>query len=176
MNLSTRLDYLRPANLRLRLRQTHPALRSPPKAPAKRHPRSGRFVSVSVRRPRIPYRNGPSKTKRPVRHRFAPIRLPFTFEALRRDGADRADLEFALAGCVCATRTRGSKRPVKTCLIDVPQAQPSQAPPRFDQASCCGTTSAGPVSSVDAADDGRCLQDSACPCRSAFRITFFFSL
>eukprot|EP00966_Prymnesium_polylepis_P251230 5808566-Prymnesium_polylepis.1 len=47
MNLSTRLDNLRPANLRLRLRQTHPALRSPPKAPAKRHPRSGRFVSVS---------------------------------------------------------------------------------------------------------------------------------
>ena len=50
-------------------------------------------------------RNDRSKAKRPVRHRFAPIRLKSTFEALRREGVDFTDLQFALAGHVCATRT-----------------------------------------------------------------------
>ena len=53
----------------------------------------------------FPTRNGRSKAKRPVRHRFAPIRLKSTFEALRREGADFTDLQFALAGHVCAIRT-----------------------------------------------------------------------
>ena len=39
-----------------------------------------------------PARNGPSKAKRPARHRFAPIRLNSTFEALRLDGVDFIDL------------------------------------------------------------------------------------
>ena len=48
-------------------------------------------------------RNDRSKAKRPVRHRFAPIRLISTFEALRHEGVDFTDLQSALAGHVCAT-------------------------------------------------------------------------
>ena len=58
----------------------------------------------------FPTRNGRSKAKRPVRHRFAPIRLKSTFEALRREGSDFTDLQFALAGHVCATRTLNAVR------------------------------------------------------------------
>ena len=58
----------------------------------------------------FPTRNGRSKSKRPVRHRFAPIRLKSTFEALRREGSDFTDLQFALAGHVCATRTLNAVR------------------------------------------------------------------
>ena len=58
----------------------------------------------------FPTRNGRSKAKRPVRHRFAPIRLKSTFEALRREGSDFTDLQFALAGYVCATRTLNAVR------------------------------------------------------------------
>ena len=53
----------------------------------------------------FPTRNDPSRAKRSVRHHFAPIRLKSAFEALRLDGADLVDLQFALAGYVCATRT-----------------------------------------------------------------------
>eukprot|EP00966_Prymnesium_polylepis_P274630 6345443-Prymnesium_polylepis.1 len=42
--------------------------------------------------------NDRSKAKRPVRHRFAPIRLISTFEALRREGVDFTNLQSALAG------------------------------------------------------------------------------
>ena len=62
-------------------------------------------------------RNGRSKAKRPERHRFAPARIKSTFEALRREGADFTDLQFALAGYVCATRTLNAvhvRRPGKS--------------------------------------------------------------
>ena len=105
MNLSTRLDYLGPANLCLRLRRTaRPALRPLRNSPERRPPLwTGRFSVFAGLE--FPTRNGRSKAKRPVRHRFAPIRLKSTFEALRREGADFTDLQFALAGYVCATRT-----------------------------------------------------------------------
>ena len=62
-------------------------------------------------------RNDRSKAKRRVRHRFAPLRLISTFEALRREGSDFSDLQFALAGHVCATRTLNAvhvRRPGKS--------------------------------------------------------------
>ena len=110
MNLSTRLDYLRPAHLRLRLRRTaRPALRPPPYSGITTPPLwTGRFSVFAGLEFRT--RNGRSKAKRPVRHRFAPIRLKSTFEALRREGSDFTDLQFALAGYVCATRTLNAVR------------------------------------------------------------------
>ena len=100
MNLSTRLDYLR-----LRLRQTaSPALRLPPKLGKTTPPLwTGRFIEFAGLE--FHTRNGPSKAKRPARHRSAPIRLNAAFGALQHDWVDRTDLQFALAGHVCATRT-----------------------------------------------------------------------
>ena len=108
MNLSTRLDYLRPANLRLRLRPTaRPALRPLRNSPKRRPPLwTGRFSVFAGLE--FPTRNGRSKAKRPVRHRFAPIRLKSTFEALRREGADFTDLQFALAGGMFARLVRST--------------------------------------------------------------------
>ena len=105
MYLSTRLDYLGPANLCLRLRRTaRPALRPLRNSPERRPPLWTGHFSVFAGL-EFATRNGRSKAKRPVRHRFAPIRLKSTFEALRREGSDFTDLQFALAGHVCATRT-----------------------------------------------------------------------
>ena len=103
MNLSTRLDYLGP-NLCLRLRRTaRPALRPPPYSGKTTPPLwTGRFSVFAGLD--LPTRNDPSKAKRRVRYRFAPIRLKTTLEALRRDWVDLTDLQFALAGYVCATR------------------------------------------------------------------------
>ena len=110
MNLSTRLDYLGPANLCLRLRRTaRPALRPLRNSPERRPPLWTGHFSVFAGL-EFPTRNGRSKAKRPVRHRFAPIRLKSTFEALRREGSDFTDLQFALAGHVCATRTLNAVR------------------------------------------------------------------
>ena len=117
MNLSTRLDYLGPANLCLRLRRTaRPALRSPAYSVKTTPPLWTGLFSVFTGL-EFPTRNGRSKAKRPVRHRFAPIRLKSTFEALRREGSDFTDLQFALAGHVCATRTLNAvhvRRPGKS--------------------------------------------------------------
>ena len=89
MNLSTRLDYLGPANLCLRLRRTtaRPALRPLRNSPERRPPLWTGHFSVFAGL-EFPTRNGRSKAKRPVRHRFEPVRLKSTFEALRREGAD----------------------------------------------------------------------------------------
>ena len=107
MNLLTRLDYLGPANLCLRLRRTaRPALRPLRNSPERRPPLWTGHFSVFAGL-EFPTRNGRSKAKRSVRHRFAPIRLKSTFEALRRDGAD---LQFVLAGYVCVTRRRSTMR------------------------------------------------------------------
>ena len=106
MNLSTRLDYLGPANLCLRLRRTaRPALRPLRNSPERR-PRSGRAVSLSSQASNsIP---GTVRPKPKDPHGTASrlsIRLNAAFGALRHDGVDRTDLQFALAGHVCATRT-----------------------------------------------------------------------
>ena len=112
MNFSTRLDYLR-----LLLRQTaSPALRLSPKLGKTTPPLwTGRFIEFAGLE--FHTRNGPSKAKRPARHRFAPIRLNAAFGALRHDGVDRTDLQFALAGHVCTTRTLNAvcvRRPGKS--------------------------------------------------------------
>ena len=103
MNLSTRLDYLGPANTKF-VPPTPPTrpLRSP--TPSETHlndvPRSGRVVSVCSQASNLlpgtigPKPNDPYGTAL----LFAPIRLKFTFEALRREGADFTDLQSALAG------------------------------------------------------------------------------
>ena len=107
MNLSTRLDYLGPANLCLRRPSNGPPRSPTPsetRSPERRPPLwTGRFSVFAGLE--LSTRNDPSKAKRRVRYRFAPIRLKTTFEALRREGSDFTDLQFALAGHVCATRT-----------------------------------------------------------------------
>ena len=105
MNLSTRLvglprtsTFMSPTPPNRPPRSPTPSVLGQNDAPAL----DGSFQCV--RRPRKPYtRNGRPKAKRPVRHRFTPIRLKPTFEALRREGVDFTDLQSALAGHVCAT-------------------------------------------------------------------------
>ena len=70
MYLSTRLDYLGPANLCLRLRRTaRPALRPLRNSPERRPPLWTGHFSVFAGL-EFPTRNGRSKAKRPVRHQL----------------------------------------------------------------------------------------------------------
>ena len=73
-------------------------------------PRAGRVALPSSQGRINPTPDGPSKAKRPARHRFVPIDPKVAFEGLRRDGADRTYRQFALARGAPTKRTANAVR------------------------------------------------------------------